>query len=276
MVDTVDTRRTSGDVHVLPDAEAVVDERVVHVEDRVAGAGRDISHHTADTVVSKGVGSGHIVSIYLWARLSLHGSMDSPSFGAALHVGIRGSRVASVDEVRVALCRQACGSGTRQAMGGVAHARANVGSEPSKGTRGDTDRVAIRVGAGQPAKVQVAEEIQRGKVASVLGLIPPRERRGEAALVTQDLLKRPEEVTVPHEELGVAVDVGHVQLVQPCQVLEAVRRRSEVARRWLLDQADDGVHEVRPVGQREVTPFVPHVRVGSACRRLCCLHRGDN
>jgi hypothetical protein len=44
-------------IHVLPYAEVVVDERVVHPEDRVAGTGRDVGHHGADAVVAVGVRS---------------------------------------------------------------------------------------------------------------------------------------------------------------------------------------------------------------------------
>lgn len=44
-------------VSLLPAVEAVVDEAVVHPEDGVARAGRDIGHHAADTVVAIGVGS---------------------------------------------------------------------------------------------------------------------------------------------------------------------------------------------------------------------------
>jgi hypothetical protein len=44
-------------VHVLPYAEVVVDEGVVHPEDRVARTGRDVGHHGADAVVAVGVRS---------------------------------------------------------------------------------------------------------------------------------------------------------------------------------------------------------------------------
>lgn len=44
-------------VGVLPDAEVVVDEGVVHPEDRVRGGCRDVRHDGADAVVAIGVGT---------------------------------------------------------------------------------------------------------------------------------------------------------------------------------------------------------------------------
>ncbi len=44
-------------IHVLPDTEVVVDERMVHPEDGVAGTGRHVGHDGADAVVAVGVGS---------------------------------------------------------------------------------------------------------------------------------------------------------------------------------------------------------------------------
>jgi len=54
---TVDAVCSSIDVHVLPDAEAVVHERVVHPEDGVTGAGRDIGHGSSNTIVAICVGT---------------------------------------------------------------------------------------------------------------------------------------------------------------------------------------------------------------------------
>ena len=45
-------------IHVLPYAEVVVDERVVHPEDGITRTGRDVRHHGADTVVTICVRSG--------------------------------------------------------------------------------------------------------------------------------------------------------------------------------------------------------------------------
>jgi len=44
-------------VYVLPYAEVVVDEGVVHPEDRVTWGGRYVGHHGADAVVAVGVWS---------------------------------------------------------------------------------------------------------------------------------------------------------------------------------------------------------------------------
>jgi hypothetical protein len=57
MVDAVDRVSTYGRVIVLPDTEAVIDEAVVHIEERITGASRDIGHDATDTVVSISVGS---------------------------------------------------------------------------------------------------------------------------------------------------------------------------------------------------------------------------
>lgn len=56
VVVAVDGRGADG-VHVLPDAEVVVDEGVVHPEDGVRGRGGDVGHYGADAVVAVGVGS---------------------------------------------------------------------------------------------------------------------------------------------------------------------------------------------------------------------------
>jgi hypothetical protein len=54
VVIAVDGRRASR-VLVLPDAEVMVDEGVVHPEDGVTGTGRDVRHDGSDTVVSVGM-----------------------------------------------------------------------------------------------------------------------------------------------------------------------------------------------------------------------------
>ena len=62
VVVAVDGRQARG-VLVLPDAEVVVDERVVHPEDRVAGGGGDVGHDGADAVVTVCVGSVSSLSV---------------------------------------------------------------------------------------------------------------------------------------------------------------------------------------------------------------------
>lgn len=190
-----------------------------------------------------------------------------PVFAAALHVGVRGARVASVHEIRIALRGEGGVTGTRQAVRRVARSRANMGREPSKGTTRDTDGVAVD-GPGQVAEVVGAgEHVGRGEVSSVQCLIPPREGAVETTLVPQDLLEGPEVVAVPDEELGVAVDVRHVHLVQAGEILIAVRRGRKVTRRRLAHQALDGGDEGQPVGGRELSPFKADVGVGRARRR---------
>ena len=149
-----------------------------------------------------------------------------------------------------------------------------MGREPSKGTAGDADGVAID-GPGQVAEVVGAgEHVGRGEVSSVQRLIPPNHGAVEATLVPQDLLEGPEVVAVPDEELGVAVDIGHVHLVQAGKILIAVRRGREVTRRRLVHQALDGGDEGQPVGGRVLSPFKADVGVGRARRRLRGHDRG--
>jgi hypothetical protein len=269
VVDAVDRVSTYGRVIVLPDTEAVIDEAVVHIEDRITGAGRDIGHDATDTVVSISVGSRPIgkqlVHHFFFFLFSLWRHL--PAFTAALHIGVRRSGVASVDETRVALRGQGSIASTRQAVRRIAGAWANVGSEPSKGTAGNTDGVAID-GPGQVAEVvRAGEHIGRGEVAGVQSLIPPNHGAIEATLGSQDLLEGPEVIAMPHEEFGVAVDIRHVLLVQAGEILIPVRRGGEVARWRLVHQALDGGDESQPVGGRVLPPFVADIRVG--CARRC-------
>lgn len=193
--------------------------------------------------------------------------MYLPSLAATLHIGVRRSGVARVDEVRVALGGGSCTAGTRQAMGLVAGSRANMDYEVGKCTAGDTDRIVVD-GTGQVAEVVGAgEHVGCAKVSSIQRLVPPRERPIEATLISQDLLEGPHEVAVPHQELGVVVDVGHVLLVQTSQILIPVGRRREVARRRLVHQALDGTDEGQAVRSRVLSPFEAHVGVRRArCR----------
>lgn len=213
-----------------------------------------------------------IVSTFSANSALLIGSgVYSPALGAALHISVGSPRVAKVNEAGITLGSQASAAGTRQAVSLVAGAGTNVGSKASKGTSSNTDWVVI-YGTGQVAKVVRAEQIRLGEVAGIFCLVPPRERRRQATLVSQDLLKCPQEVSMPHEELGIPMDVGRVHLVEASKILKAVRCRREVARRRLLDQALDRVDEVLPVWSREVAPFVTDVRVEGAC---CRSHLGS-
>lgn len=58
--ESVDLVETVGGVAVLPDAPVVVNEGVVHEEDRVTGRRGDVGHDSADTVVAVGVRTGNI------------------------------------------------------------------------------------------------------------------------------------------------------------------------------------------------------------------------
>jgi len=95
---SIDAVRATVNIHVLPDAEAVVNEGVVHPEDGVAGTGRDIRHDSTNTIVSIGVGT---------------------KLQAALHVSIAASRVALVDEVLIALGSVGSIAHSAQAMGSI-------------------------------------------------------------------------------------------------------------------------------------------------------------
>ena len=106
-------------VDVLPDAEVVVDEGVVHPEDGVRGRGTDVGHHGADAVVAVGVGSD-----FLLVQLDINeaGRGDSlPSFRTALHASIIASRVTRLHETGIALRGQAlvyCSAETVRCIGG--------------------------------------------------------------------------------------------------------------------------------------------------------------
>ena len=199
--------------------------------------------------------------------------LNLPVLAAALHIGVRGTRVTGVDEVGVALAGQRGVTGTGDAVGGVAGAGTDVGCHATKGTVGDAGRVAV-LGGGQGSEVLVGEEAGLGEAASIAGLVPPREGTVETALVAEDHLEGEEEVTVPDEELGVLVDVGHVHLVNAGQVLVAVLGRGEVAGGGLVDQALDGVDEGGLVRVGVLPPLVADVGVGAAGRLSRCLDVG--
>ena len=189
-----------------------------------------------------------------------------PFLGAALHVGVRGTRIARVDEAGVALRGQGLVDGAGEAVRRVRISRANVAGEPREGAALDAVGVAVRIGPGQVAEVGgVGEHVRLCEVAGIQRLVPPWEGPVEAAFVTQDLLEGPQKVAVPDEELGVAVHVGRVQLVHACEILVAAGGGWEVARRRLVHQALDGGDEGQPVRRREISPFEPHVGVGTAC-----------
>ena len=150
----------------------------------------------------------------------------------------------------------------------VAGTGADVASEPSKGTAGDANRLAVRGLAGQVAEVVGAgEQLRLPEAASIQGLVPPREGAAEAALVAQGHLEHPNVVAVPYQELGVLVDVGHVDLVEAHEILISVRGGRELARGRLAHQALDRADEGELARRRVLAPFVPDVRVGRACRR---------
>jgi hypothetical protein len=204
----------------------------------------------------------------------LQGKINLPSFGATLHIGIRAPRIARVDKARVALRGQGLVDGTCEAVRPVTRARANIARQPSKGAAVDTPGVAI-FGREQVAEVVViGEHVRLGELASVQRLVPPRKGPVEAALGAQDLLKCPHVVAVPNQELGIAVDVGHRELVEAHQILVAARRGRELARRRLLQQALNSIHKGQPVRGRVLAPFEAHARLGTACRRRGCLRGG--
>jgi len=216
----------AGGISVLPDAESVVDERVVHPEDGVAGAGRDVRHDGTDTVVAIGVGS---------------------ALSAALHACVVGTRVASVDESRVALSSQALVDISAQTMGGGgARSGTNVAGQTGEGSVCDT----LGTSAGQRTEVCGAEDVAASEVTGVESLVPPWEGVVEGADIAELHLEDPEEVAMPDQELGVSVDVDHPHLMQPNEILISARGRRELSGGGLALQALDGVHEVDAGGGR--------------------------
>lgn len=148
---------------------------------------------------------------------------------------------------------------------GGARTWANVASKARKGSVRNADGVPV-LRARQASEVSTAKDIGVRESAGIECLIPPREGAIEAALGSQDLLEGPDIVAMPYQKFGVAVDVGHVELVKADEVLVAARCRREIARRRLLHQALDSTHEGLAVRSRELAPFEAHVGAGTTCR----------
>lgn len=193
---------------------------------------------------------------------------DLPALEAGIPLSVRATRLALVDVAGVALRGQLLVHSTCHAVSLAARAGTDVQRDATEGTAVDApSRSGAVLGWEQVAKVGLGEDAALSKVASILGLIPPRPGAVEAALGAQDLLEGPHEVSVPDGELGVAVHVGRVVLVDAHEILVAVRGGGKVARRGLVHQTSDSGYEGPSVSVGVVAPFEPHAGVGFAgCR----------
>lgn len=175
---------------------------------------------------------------------------------AAGHVGVRGARVARVDVGLRDLLGQLVVVRSAQAVVGIALAGADVARQAGEGAAADADGVAVGVGDHVAKVVFAAEHVEAAEVACVQGLVPPGHGAVEAALFAEDLLEGPEEIAVPDDEVGVAVDVGHVPLMQADEILISVRGwGGEPPDGGFAHQAFDRSYESQPVGGRVVPPF---------------------
>jgi len=148
-----------------------------------------------------------------------------------------------VDEVLVALGSVVGITHSVQTMGSVVVAWADVQSQTGESTSGDARRLAIVWGRDGAEELAGGEHVVLVEVSSVQSLIPPHHRSVETTLLAQDILEGPEVVSVPDQELGVSVDVWHIQLMKSDEILVTVPGRLEVSGRRLVQQTLDGSDE---------------------------------
>lgn len=233
-------------VDVLPGREVAVGKGVVHVKDGVGGGGPHVAHDGADTLVSVGV----------HALLLSHGHLPKVRVRVAeVAVGLAGQRGLGLVE------------GARQAVrGGDALGRADADGDVGKGAvldaRGKLLAVLDHHLGGRPV-VLGREDGRVGKVARVLGLVPPGQRQVArvAALVAERLLVVPEEQAVPHVEVADGVDVLHQLLVDVGKVLGQVLGAGVAHPRRQVVQAAGRLDPLEPVLVREVAPLHAHLGV---------------
>lgn len=169
--------------------------------------------------------------------------MFLPSLQTASKLGKGATRLAQVNVALVTLRRQLLVDSAGHAVVLVTTSGSDVQSDSSKGTAVDTPSLTIALRWKQVSEVWLREHVALGEVSSILRLVPPWEGSVEAALGTQDLLECPDEVSVPDEELGVAVDVGCPHLMETDEILVSVGSWIEVSRGGLVHQTSDGSHQ---------------------------------
>lgn len=175
--------REAGRVGVLPDAEVVVDEGVVHPEDGVAGTGRDVGHHSSDAVVAVCVRTIGFVST--WDDRAKEKVSDLPSFQTAFHTRVIASRITRIDKPAIALRSQALIHRSAQTMRRIATPRPNMTCESCKRTADNTDWIPIRIRAWQvPEIIRIGEQITAMEIPCIERLIPPWQRRCESTLIS--------------------------------------------------------------------------------------------
>ena len=218
---------------------------MVHEEDGVAGAGSNIGHDAADTVVSICVRAEREMLVHAfefhryYSTRENRDGVDLPSFGTCGHVRVVGARIAQVHVTGVDLARRGLVHPAGETMrrgGGLGGT--DVANQSAEGTADDA------VGdVGQVAKGAGGEDLRLLEASGIQSLIPPWELAVEPTLRTQHLLEGPDKVTVPDQELGVVVDVWLVQLMETNEVFIAIPRWWEGARGRSIDQALNGTEE---------------------------------
>jgi len=234
-------------VSVLPDAEVAIDESVMQPKGRVGRGPVDILHDGTDAVVSPSVGA---------------------TFSAGPHAVVVGPGVALVDVGRVAVGRLGAVAVASQAVNLVVRAGTDVDGKVGELAIGNT--VAAESNASKPA---AGEDGRLGKATSIPGLVEPRDGVIEAALATEQVLEGPGEVSVPQQELGVAMDVGRQDLVESDEILVTTPGAGELARGSPAHQTLDGIDEALFAIIFVLIPFGTDADVGAGCARSKQLGR---
>jgi hypothetical protein len=263
-VDAVHTSSSDASgVGILPDAVVVVDEQVVEPEDWVARGGIDVTHYTSNAVVSICVDT-----TLLAGRHVLEG-------------GIYGGVVARIDPVLVGVRGQTCVTVSLETVRGVRRgAWADVDRDVGEclaavsfpghiellGSRTYAIRHTSSVDVGEGTKIVGREDVGLRESTRIPGLVKPRHWSVEAAFRAQHLLKRPDEVSVPEQKLGVAVDVRRELLVDAHKVVVSGPGSRVVLLLGSVLQTPYGTDEGGLVVGRVRVPFDADTRIGAFCR----------
>lgn len=113
------------------------------------------------------------------------------------------------------------------------------------------------------SKVLAGEDGRLFESAGVSRLVEPGQLAIESALAAQNLLKGPEVVSVPEQELVVAVHIGRERLVKSNQILVPAPRLTELARGIPGHQAPQGTGKGAAVAVRIRVPLATDARVGT-------------
>lgn len=175
---------------------------------------------------------------------------------------------APLDVIRRDLGGDGLVAGARQTVHRVVIAsRPDVADLVRKLPVGDAKLVVVVLDrVGQRAKVFGCENAALVELARVEGLVPPRQRPVEAALVAQQGLEGRDEGAVPGQEDLVSVDGVGEDLVGLREVLPPALGGGEVlAGRGLLGQARDGIYKGLAVAVRVVAPLDASGERSAAC-----------